>query len=174
MTTEICLCFPCNQEYDIWDGMGPKEVREFNHNTLFLYQCLVSHQVLMANKTKVSFPYKTLRNKVDLQTRKGVKFAVLSCADMIKQKEHLAGQDPVARAHGLGKLKGTTDFLLGTKKLANDAADVKCIQSLVELGGNGPCDPIWLQKKIRNHDFTGWAGPTEAAFEQTAASKLEL
>ena len=175
--------FPCTQEYDIWDGMGPKEVRKKNHRTVRVpqlgcsckpCQCLVSRQVLMANQTKVSFPFENLRNKVDLRTTKGVEFAVLSCADMIKQKQHLAGQDPEQRAHGLGKLKGTTDCLLGTKKLANDAADVKCIQRLMRLGKNGPCDPTWLQRKISNNDFTAWTGPTEDPVEQSAPSKFEL
>ena len=115
----------------------------------------------MADNTTVSFPFQHLREKVDLRTKKGVKFAVLSCAHMIKQKQHLAGQDPKHRAHGLGESKGTTDQELGNKKLANDAADVKCIQRLVRLGKNGPCDPTWLQQKISKYDFTEWSGPTE-------------
>ena len=128
----------------------------------------------MADNTTVSFPFQHLREKVDLRTKKGVKFAVLSCAHMIKQKQHLAGQDPKHRAHGLGESKGTTDQELGNKKLANDAADVKCIQSLMRLGKNGPCDPTWLQRKISNNDFTEWTGPTEDPVEQSAPSKFEL
>jgi len=95
--------------------------------------------------------YEHLTGKTDITTPNGVEFSVISCKDLITQKSRLAGMTAEERAHGLEGGEA-----LGRKKLAQDKADVECIEGLLKYDKVGPCDPTWVQKKISKGEYDGW------------------